>query len=236
MGDAALNKLQEFYKSKEWERFRNVVIQMETDPETGFVYCAHCGKPILKKYDLIVHHINELNESNVNDALITLNPENVVCVHFRCHNEIHQRFGFGTSGYKPQPKKVFIVYGSPCAGKTSYVRNNATSNDLVVDIDSIYEMISINDRYIKSDRLKSTVFDLRDHLYDVIKYRNGKWQNAFVITGGALRSERERLMNRIVADDFIFIDTSKDECLLRARERGENWEAYVLDWFEKFQK
>ena len=45
--------LNNFYKSKEWEQFRKIVIAERTDAE-GFVYCELCGKPILKPYDLIV--------------------------------------------------------------------------------------------------------------------------------------------------------------------------------------
>lgn len=65
-----------FYKSDEWESFRKVVIAKRTH-EDGFIYCDLCGKPILKKYDLIVHHKQELSEANVNDHNISLNPDNV---------------------------------------------------------------------------------------------------------------------------------------------------------------
>ena len=47
---------EQFYKSKQWESFRKVIIADRSDAD-GFVHCAHCGKPILHKYDLIVHHV-----------------------------------------------------------------------------------------------------------------------------------------------------------------------------------
>lgn len=227
------NKLKAFYKSDAWLRFRLVAIAQCTDPETGFVYCAYCGEPILKKYDLIVHHKEELTEFNVDDAMVSLNPDNTECVHFRCHNALHHRFGYGTGGYKPKPKQVFIVYGAPCAGKTTWVRENATQNDLVVDMDSIWQMVSINDRYVKPDCLRSVVFDMRDKLYDVIKYRSGKWQDAYIITTGARYGDRERLVQRVGADDLIFIDTPKDECLQRAR--SAEFVRYINEWFDAFQ-
>lgn len=232
--------LERFYKSKEWESFRQIVIAEKTN-EDGFVICEHCGKPILKPYDLIVHHKEELTEQNVKDYKIALNPNNMAVVHFKCHNQIHERFGYGNKGqqrpYKPRPKKVYIVYGSPCSGKTTWVKENATPNDIVVDIDSIYECISINDRYNKPEGLRSVVFDVRDKLYDVIKYRNGNWTNAYIITGGALIGDRERLAKRTGADDFIFINTSKTECLIRARQnRDESWIGYIESWFEHFQE
>ena len=233
---------QQFYKSKEWESFRKVIIDERTDAD-GYVHCAICGKPILKKYDLIIHHKKELDDLNVNDVMVSLNSDNVECVHFRCHNQIHNRFTAGHSAtYKPVQKHTYIVYGSPCSGKTTWVHENATANDLVVDLDSIWQMISINERYTKPDALKSVVFDMRDNLYDTVKYRRGRWINAYVIVGGSLKGERERLMKRVGADDFIFIDTEKDTCIERLMNRSDmtedqkiQWISYIDRWFEQYQ-
>lgn len=221
-----------FYKSKEWEEFRKIVIQNKMNPVDGFVYCEHCGKPILKAYDCIVHHKIELDDSNINDYNISLNPNLMEVVHFKCHNEIHHRF---QGGYKPPLKKVYIVYGAPCSGKTTWVRDNATENDIVVDMDSIWQMVSVNERYQKPERLKAVVFEVRDKMYDIIKYRLGKWWNAYIITGGALEGDRERLKARVGADDFIFIDTSKEECMERSIGRGAEWRNHITDWFDRFQ-
>lgn len=231
-----------FYKSKEWESFRQIIIDERTDAD-GYVHCAICGKPILKKYDLIIHHKKELDDLNVNDVMISLNKDNVECVHFKCHNQIHNRFVKGHSAtYKPVQKHAHIVYGSPCSGKTTWVRENATENDLIIDLDSIWEMISVNARYTKPDALRSVAFDMRDKLYDIVKYRSGKWINAYVIVGCAMKGERERLIKRVNADDLIFIDTEKDVCIERAKNRIDmtedqklQWISYINKWFEQYQ-
>lgn len=233
-----MEQLQKFYKSKQWESFRKVIIDQRTDAD-GYVHCAICGKPILKTYDLIVHHKKELSEDNVSDAMISLNPDNVECVHFRCHNQIHERFGFQKSSPAYIKKHVYIVYGSPCAGKTTWVQDVATQDDLIVDMDSIWQMISVNDRFIKPESLKSVVFEMRDKMYDIIKYRSGKWHNAYIITGGALIGDRDRLKQRIGADDMVFIDTPKEICLERALQRKSDdidWQKVVEDYFNSFQK
>lgn len=232
---------EQFYKSKQWETFRQVVIDERTD-EDGFIRCGVCGKPILKKYDLIVHHKQELDDINVNDAMVSLNPNNVECVHFRCHNKIHERFGYNRSSTNTYVKKhVYIVYGSPCSGKSTWVNENATKDDLIVDMDNIWQMISINDRYEKPNTLRSVAFDMRDKLYDIIKYRSGKWHNAYVITGGAMAGDRERLKQRINADELIFIDTSKEECIKRVQSKYDDaimrakWYEYIIEWFDRYQ-
>lgn len=234
-------KQQQFYKSKKWEAFRKVIIAERTT-EDGYVHCARCGKAILKPYDLIIHHLQELSDDNVADALVALNPDKVECVCFRCHNQIHDRFVEGhTNVYSAVRKKVFIVYGSPFSGKVDWVKSVATENDIVVDLDNIWQMISINDRNTKPAVLKSVVFEIRDKMYDIIKYRSGKWHNAYVIIGGALKGDRERLVQRIGADDTVYIDTSLEECQKKILNSDLPDEGkldmllYINDWFEKFQ-
>ena len=232
---------QQFYKSKKWNDFRNVIIAERTDTD-GYVHCESCGKAILKKYDLIIHHKKELSDANVEDVSVSLNPDNVACVCFQCHNSIHCRFTEGHASSYNIKKKVFIIYGSPCAGKTTWVHSVATKDDLVVDLDSIWQMISINNRYDKPTTLKSVVFEMRDKMYDIIKYRSGKWHNAYIITGGALKGDRDRLIQRVGADECILIDTDVTECLKRLYIRTdfndkqkEDWKNYIIDWFSSYQ-
>jgi hypothetical protein len=220
----------EFYRSDEWETFRKIIIQERTR-EDGLIYDEETGKPILKRYDLILHHKIELTEENVHDATIALNPDNIEVVSFRTHNIIHDRIGYST-------RSVFLVYGSPMSGKTTWVNENKTVGDLVVDIDNIWECVSGCERYVKPPRLRAVVFKIRDGLLDAVRYRLGKWQNCFLVGGYALQSERERLAKEMGARE-VLIDTDKAECLARL-ERCEDgrdkveWEKYINDWWEAF--
>lgn len=223
-----MNKRQAFYKSKKWEAFRKIIIDERTEHD-GFVRCSICGQPIIKKYDLVIHHKEELTEDNVDDVNISLNPDNVECVHFKCHNKEHKRFGFNGQ----ITKKVFIVYGSPLSGKTTWVRDNASERDLIVDIDSLYEAINIAPRYHKPSAASSMVFDLRDTLLDRIKVRSGKWESAYIVGGYPLEAERQRLSERVNADRVILIESTEAECLQRVEECGRppEWKEYVKEWF-----
>ena len=49
--------------------------------------CKICGEPNCDT----VHHIIELTPININDANITLNPDNLITVCNQCHDEIHGR-------------------------------------------------------------------------------------------------------------------------------------------------
>lgn len=226
-----MTKRQRFYRSREWERLV-ARLRLERVDEQGYVICEHCGKPIVKAYDCIGHHVIELTEDNVDDALVSLNPDNIMLIHFRCHNAIHQRFGFGAR----QAQEVYIVWGSPCSGKTTWVREVAEDKDIVLDIDRLWAAVRAEccGEHDKPDALKANVFALRDIMIDMIRVRRGKWQRAYIIGGYPLEGERERLADLVGADKVIYVDESKDVCLARAQIKGDAWTRYVEDWWDRY--
>lgn len=225
------NTLSEFYRSKEWADFRQVIIAERTAAD-GFVYDEVTGKPIVKPYDIILHHKTELTLENVNDASVTLNPDNVQIVSFKTHNEIHNRYGSWT-------RHIYLVYGCPLAGKSSYVKDRAGIHDLVIDIDRIYECISNNPAYIKSGRIADNVFAVRDALLEQVKFRRGRWVNAWIIAGMPYKGERERFCAEYGAEG-ILIDCDQETALERlqaasdGRDKAE-WNKYISTWFSRYQ-
>lgn len=221
--------LNNFYKSKEWQKLL-ANIKAERLNEDGELICAYCGKPIVRAYDCIGHHKIYLTDENVNDYEISLNPMNVELVHHKCHNKIHNKFGHSK-------REVFLVWGSPCSGKSSYVESVMSEGDLIVDMDNIWQCVSGMERYVKPARLNSVVFKIRDELLNAVKYRIGKWNNAYVIGGYPFQGERERICNELGARD-IFIDTGKEECISRLMNDSDRdlveWQKYIEDWWRKF--
>ena len=104
---------------------------------------------------------------------------------------------------------------------------------MILDIDKLYEAISgmpLND---KPDNLRFNVFALRDKMLDMIKTRYGQWHDAFVIGGYPNKAERERLARELGAE-LIFCEATREECRLRAFERGGDWPKFVDKWFEEY--
>lgn len=223
--------LYNFYRSDLWENLLQVLKNERVNSE-GYVVCAYCGKPIVRAYDCIGHHVIHLTEENYSDHNISLNPDNIQLVHHKCHNIIHDRLCMNMQ------RQVFLVYGSPLSGKSSWVRDNMSEGDLVIDMDSIWECVSGQDRYIKPNRLKSVVFAVRDNLLESVKYRRGKWLNAYVIGGYPYEGERVRLADMLGARE-VFIDTDKETCLNRLHECEDRdkgtWEKYITDWWLQYQ-
>lgn len=221
--------LYNFYRSKEWQGLLQV-LKMERIDNNGNIICEHCHKPIIKAYDCIGHHKIYLTEENYRDANIALNPDNIAFVHHRCHNFIHNKLAYGCG-------QVYIVYGAPLSGKTSFVNESMNWGDLVVDMDSIWQCVSGQKRYEKPKRLNAVVFGIRDNLLEAVRYRKGKWVNAYIIGGYPLKGERERLIDTMGARE-VFIDTDKDTCLQRLYEANdrniEEWTGYINTWFEQY--
>lgn len=213
--------LNNFYKSREWVDLVSL-LKLERVSDDGILYCEHCGKPIIKAYDCIGHHIKELTETNVNDYEISLNPDNIMLIHHKCHNIIHERWGY------ERAKRVYCVYGAPCSGKRTWVHDNAGIDDIILDIDSIWHMISVSE--MKRERLKQNVFGIRDCILDQIRMRYGKWKNAYIVGGYPMRMDRERLAQRINCE-FIFIDESRETCISRAKNDDIK---FIDEWFERY--
>jgi hypothetical protein len=221
--------LHSFYSSKQWQKLIEV-IKLDRIKQDGQIICEHCGKPIVDKYDCIAHHTIFLTEENVNNSEISLNPDLIMLVHHSCHNHIHHKLGY-------TKREIFLVYGPPLAGKSTYVRSVSSPGDLLVDIDSIWVAVSGQPIHTKPPKLNAVVFNMRDKLMEIVKYRVGKWDNCYIVGGFPLIAERERMCRELGARE-IFIDTSKAECLARLESAGDRdkdeYKKFIEDWFRKY--
>lgn len=218
------DKLHKFYCSKAW---RDLVHALKKDAGGK---CNRCDYIAIKKEDfknLIGHHKIILTESNVDNPNISLNPDNIEIICHDCHNKEHRRFG--------NKKSVYIVYGSPLSGKTELVNNIKEYGDIILDIDELWKAVTLEDKYIKPNNLRFNVFKIRDEILDQIKRRYGDWYNAYIIGGYPDKYERERLSKELGAE-IIYCESTKEECLNRIGERPKEWERYVLEWWERFER
>lgn len=236
-----INSRHSFYNSQVWSNCKQQVYENKKD-ENGIVYCEMCGKPLIKSFDprkndnrssIIYHHTIELTEQNYVDYNISANPSLIQILCFKCHNAVHNRFGGGT----PR-KKVYIVYGPSCSGKTTWVKEQLGENDLVADIDDLWEYVSKKPRYIKPNTYKDLVFALWNEYLEQIKMRTGFWNNAYIITGEPLSSSRRTMADKYNAE-LIHIDTPKEKCLenLYNNPQGRDiktYEGFITKYFDRF--
>lgn len=215
------DKLRKFYVSRPWRE-----LSFKLKIERGGK-CERTGEIFTDMSKLIGHHKIPLTEDNVDDPTIALNPDNVEIISFKEHNKEHRRFG--------HKKRIYIVWGSPMSGKSTYVKQVMQYGDMVVDLDIIWYAISYQDMYIKPDPLRFNIFKLRDELYDQIKTRYGQFYDAYIISGLPDKYERERLSQTLGAE-LIYCESTREECLGRMEQSGKPkaWMEYINDWWERY--
>ena len=221
--------LREFYSSKEWQIARMEAISNATN-ERGEVIDEYTGKPITNARQIQVHHKIELTMANVNDYDISLSQDNLMVLSFASHNEVHSRFGF-------KQKKVYLVIGSVCSGKSTFVKEAAGHNDVILDMDSIWEAISINERYHKPNSIKSMALSIRNTMIEQIGMRNFEG-NAYVLSTESRVMPRNKLIQRINADEIIYLKSSREECIERLYNDTtrqpyiKEYEGYINKFFD----
>ena len=211
--------LESFYSSSVWKKFRAGMIA-ENIAQYGYLKDEYTGNQIVAPYDAICHHKTPLTEQNVNDPYVALNPDNIMIVSHASHDAIHNRFGNGR-------RAVYLVWGAPKAGKSWYVNSVRTRNDITVDIESLYEALGSE---LGTRKVAPVVFRVRDELYDMIRTRYGRWDNAYVVGTYPIEMERKRLIDTLRAEE-VFIDTPMETCLERCRNEEEM--GYVREWFRE---
>lgn len=216
--------LKTFYNSREWNSIRQQVLY-----DCNFT-CRDCGG-IAEE----VHHEEVLTLENVNDPNISLNIEKLAPLCTSCHNRRHKRFSSAKHVRKEKVQTVYVVWGSPLSGKTTYVKQHMKIGDLVLDVDNIWECISLQPRYVHPNSLLKNMFAIRELIIDNIKTRKGTWESAWVIGGFPDKYAREKLINDLGAEE-VYIDVKKDECIKRAKERPEGYIEYIEKWWDKLTK
>ncbi len=116
------------------------------------------------------------------------------------------------------PLSITLVCGPPASGKTSYVKSQARTGDLIIDLDSIAAALCLSQPHLQSIDVLPFAWEARDALYARIAGGSKKpGQRAWIICGGARAEDRRRVVQatggRPVSTVMLFINAS--ECVLR---------------------
>lgn len=224
---AKYSVLQTFYSSDTWRTLRLVMISQRG------LKCQYCGQRVAHAEELTLHHKIELTPDNVNDANISLNPDNLLLVHSDCHNQIHPHAS------RAVQRQVFIVFGPPLAGKKTFVRERMWPGDMVVDMDALYAAMTLMPWYVKPDSLLHNVKAVHNLLLDNIRTRYGRWDRAWIIGGYADKWKREKLAEDIGAE-LVLIQATKEQCITRLltdpdrHNMTTEWTRYIDKWFDEY--
>jgi hypothetical protein len=104
--------------------------------------------------------------------------------------------------------------------------------NLICDVDLIYGAISGQNPHDAELYTHETACLLDSALKDIIRDRKGGWSDAYVVSIANTKDKLKTEIERIKADEAIFIDTPYEVCMERAKERPFYFQWIIQEWFE----
>ena len=232
------------YAGKKWQKCREYIFNKYHG------LCQDCGKPGEE-----VHHKIYLTPQNINDPDVVYGEDNLVLLCRDCHYSRHtkRRKGVDDSYYfddegnmckkemiTEMETKVYIVYGCPGCGKNTYIKERMTKGDMVIDLDLIAQAIGLQMKAETPEGLIGTALRIRDHMYNLVASRDIKCGKVWIAAGLPNKKEREELNHRVRADELIFIDINKKDCIERIMNDPERINKIkqieiINKWFKEYE-
>ena len=126
---------------------------------------------------------------------------------------------------------VYIIYGSPCSGKSTYIKQHLKDGDIVCDADRLYSALCFNEEHQTELYAQEVAAKLYEALVEIIRERKGHWNNAYVVSLANTTDKLNKAMEEVNADEAIYIDTPIDVCMERAKERPFYFSLIIEDCF-----
>ena len=131
---------------------------------------------------------------------------------------------------------VKLVYGCPCSGKSTYVGEHATENDVIYDYDALLSAVTTQKEHLVArHKAHFILLELRQSLVDLASQ-----ESAIETLWMQCRWPTEKLKEILEGYDVedIFIQATKDECYERldaddSRPDKDEWKAIIDAWFEE---
>ncbi len=133
--------------------------------------------------------------------------------------------------------RVIVVSGAPGSGKTHYVKENKTDNDLVIDMDYLCAALNASDGiYGNHNPVLGVACEVRDFLYDTVSERKGEWDKCYIVTASKDKEEVDRITQRLRGTN-VAMTTDLNQCLKNIdsdarRTDKETFRQLAENWFD----
>lgn len=132
--------------------------------------------------------------------------------------------------------QVTLIAGPPCAGKNTYLRQHADSDDLIIDYDALAVALQLDAAsHERVDAHKPFIYEARDAILERLGGAGHQVGAVWVINSGARQRSRQQYRERYDAH-VVVVYAPEKVCLERARcERPTAWQGYVRQWFAQYE-
>ena len=133
--------------------------------------------------------------------------------------------------YEENERQVVLIYGPPCAGKTSLALEMAERGDLVLDRDAMHAALSTLEMHDHDPALTRAIEETWSALLRYVPDHPG---SVYIITGAPLRSQRRELEHLTTSIRLVYAD--RDTCHQRAKDaRPVTWGKFIDEWHDLYE-
>lgn len=130
---------------------------------------------------------------------------------------------------------VTVVCGPPGAGKVEYIRERATADDLVLDLDEIQSRIGGKPRYAYGTEYLDAAIGERNRRLGALA-RPSRYRKCWLIVGAPTKRERRHWQEQLNAD-VVLLKPTMAECMARISldplRAVKDWRPVVEQWFHR---
>jgi predicted kinase len=122
-----------------------------------------------------------------------------------------------------------LVFGPPCAGKTTYVKKNKRLGDIVIDLDVIVKQLTGLDRHQwTKENLDEALWERNTQIRKLSLNRRKAW----IILTEPKSAWRRWWKTKLNTSDVVLLDTPLDVCL--SRTNSDEIREAIYDWWTKY--
>lgn len=121
---------------------------------------------------------------------------------------------------------IHVVYGPPCGGKSTFVKQNAKRGDLVVDLDAIASALGFGADHGAAGPVFEAALAARERL---IEHALAQKTDAWIIDTNLWQKSRARYENAGAV--FHKCDPGEAVCIERSKGRPEGTEDLIREWY-----